>query len=136
MGAALGAALVLPTLAALAVFVGLGLGLALPFLLIGFLPSLRRKLPKPGPWMGSFRRILSLPMFLTALGLAWILGRQAGVDGMALGLAAALALGLGLWWVGRRQGSGRAWLPLGPAAAAGLVVGVLVPRANSPSRRA
>src|SRR3546814_8307786 len=101
MGAALGAALVLPTLAALAVFAGLGLGLALPFLLIGFLPSLRRKLPKPGPWMGSFRRILSLPMFLTALGLAWILGRQAGVDGMALGLAAALALGLGLWWVGQ-----------------------------------
>jgi hypothetical protein len=57
-------------------------------------------------------------MFLTALGLAWILGRQSGVDGMAIGLAAALALGLTLWWLGRRQGDGRSWLRLAPAAAA------------------
>jgi DsbC/DsbD-like thiol-disulfide interchange protein/cytochrome c biogenesis protein CcdA len=110
LGFALGAALVLPTWAALAVFAGLGLGLALPFLLLGYLPALRRRLPKPGPWMERFQRILSLPMFLTALGLAWILGRQSGVDGMALGLGAALLLGLGLWWLGRRQGEGRHWL--------------------------
>ena len=45
-------------------------------------------------------------------GLAWVLGRQSGVDGMALGLGAALLLGLGLWWLGRRQGDGRVWLPL------------------------
>ena len=73
----------------------------LPFLLLGFVPALRRRLPRPGAWMDRFRRILSVPMFLTALGLAWVLGRQAGVDGMALGLAAALLLALGLV-VGRR----------------------------------
>src|SRR5688500_18996008 len=112
MGAALGAALVLPGAAALAVFAGLGLGLALPFLLLGFVPALRRRLPKPGPWMARFQRLLSVPMFLTALGLAWVLGRQSGVDGMALGLGAALALALGLWWLGRRQNGGRIWLPL------------------------
>lgn len=133
MGAALGAALVLPVAGAMAVFAGLGLGLALPFLAIGFIPALRRRLPRPGPWMKSFQRILSVPMFLTALGLAWILGRQSGVDGMALGLAAALALGLGLWWVGRRQGGGRAWLPLAPAALAGLAALLLVPGANAPA---
>jgi thiol:disulfide interchange protein len=108
MGAALGAALVLPTVGALAVFAGLGLGLALPFLLLGFVPALRRLLPRPGRWMETFQRILSLPMFLTALGLAWILGRQTGVDGMALGLGAALLLGIGLWWLGR----GGRWLAL------------------------
>jgi len=112
LGAALGAALVLPAWAALAVFVGLGLGLALPFLLLGFIPALRRWLPKPGAWMRTFQRILSLPMFLTALGLAWVLGRESGVDGMALGLGAALAFGLVLWWFGARQGRGRTWLPL------------------------
>jgi thiol:disulfide interchange protein len=63
-------------------------------------------------------------MFLTALGLAWVLGRQSGVDGMALGLAAALLLGLTLWWVGRRHGDGRGWLRLTPAAAA-LAAGLL-----------
>jgi thiol:disulfide interchange protein len=115
MGAALGAALVLPSAAALAVFGGLGLGLAAPFLLLGFVPALRRKLPRPGPWMERLQRILSVPMFATAVGLFWVLGRQAGVDGMTLGLAAAVALGLALWWLGR---NGRPWLALAPAALA------------------
>lgn len=118
MAAALGAALLLPLPAALAVFAGLGLGLALPFLILGFVPAARMRLPRPGPWMARLRHILSVPMFLTALGLAWVLGRQSGVDGMAIGLAAALLLGLTLWWVGRGQGDGRFWLRLAPAAAA------------------
>ena len=121
LGFALGAALVLPPLAALAVFAGLGLGLALPFLLLGFVPALRRRLPKPGPWMARFQRILAVPMFVTALGLVWILGRQAGVDGMALGLGAALVLGLGLWWLGRRGGG----LRVGPLVL--ILVAVLAP---------
>jgi thiol:disulfide interchange protein len=111
------------------VFAGLGLGLALPFLLLGFVPALRRRLPKPGPWMARFRRLMSVPMFLTALALAWILGRQAGVDGMALGLAAAMLLALALWWVGRRQGRSGAWLPLAPAALAAVAAMFLIPAA-------
>lgn len=129
MGAALGAALVLPTAAALAIFAGLGLGLALPFLLLGFVPALRRRLPKPGAWMDRFRRILSIPMFLTALGLAWILGRQSGVNGMTMGLAAALALGVALWWIGRRQSAGgRGWIALTPALAVAVALMVTLPR--------
>ena len=103
MGAALGAALVLPWPAALAIFGGLGLGLALPFLLLGFVPALRRRLPKPGAWMGTLRHILSVPMWLTALALGWVLGRQAGVDGLTIGLAATLVGALALWSAGRRQ---------------------------------
>jgi thiol:disulfide interchange protein len=133
MGAALGAALVLPTTIALAIFAGLGLGLALPFLLLGFVPALRRRLPRPGPWMARFRRLMSVPMFLTALALAWILGRQAGVNGMALGLAAAVMLGLSLWWVGRNQGRRAPWAPLAPAALAAVAAMALVrAAANEP----
>ena len=106
MGVALGAALVLPWPAALAVFAGLGLGLALPFLAIGFIPALRRILPKPGAWMETFRHILSIPMWLTAVALAWVLGKQAGVNGMAVGLLAALVAGVALWIAGRRQRRG------------------------------
>ena len=137
MGAALGAALVLPPLAAMLVFAGLGLGIALPFLLIGFVPALRRRLPKPGAWMARLRRILSVPMFLTALALAWVLGRQAGVDGMTIGLAATLLAGFGLWWTGRRQESGRdrTWWPAAPAVALALVA-VLLVRPQAPAAAA
>jgi DsbC/DsbD-like thiol-disulfide interchange protein/cytochrome c biogenesis protein CcdA len=121
MGAALGAALILPAAGALAVFGGLGLGLALPFLALGFIPALRRRLPKPGAWMATLQRVLSVPMFLTALGLAWILGRQTGVDGMALGLAAVLILGFGLWWYGR-GGRWPAWALILAAAAPVLLI--------------
>jgi thiol:disulfide interchange protein len=130
MGAALGAALLLPAAGAMAIFIGLGVGLSLPFLLLGFVPALRRWLPKPGAWMDLFRHILAVPMLVTALGLAWILGRQAGVDGMTIGLAAALLLALGLWWAGRRQmalKSGAWWPALAALViAAGLVA--MVPR--------
>jgi thiol:disulfide interchange protein len=80
--------------------------------------------------MNRLRHILSVPMFLTALGLAWILGRQSGVDGMAIGLAAALLLGLTLWWVGSRHGDGRSWLRLVPAAAAVAASLLFVPLGN------
>jgi thiol:disulfide interchange protein len=88
------------------VFGGLGLGLALPFLLLGFAPALRKRLPRPGAWMDTLRRILSIPMWLTAVALAWVLGKQAGVDGMALALLVSLGAGIVLWTAGRRQAKG------------------------------
>jgi thiol:disulfide interchange protein len=129
MGAALGAALILPAAAALAVFAGLGFGLALPFLLLGYIPALRRRLPRPGPWMARFRHILAVPMALTALGLAWILERQTGLAGLAVGLTAAAALGLVLWWAGRRHG----WWPLAPALLAAGVAVAFLPTASEPA---
>ncbi|WP_176591513.1 protein-disulfide reductase DsbD [Sphingobium sp. EM0848] len=107
MGAAMGAALVLPLAASLAIFAGLGLGLALPFLVLAHMPALRTRLPRPGAWMGRVQKILSAPMFLTALGLAWLLGQQRGVSAMTLGLGAALILALLLWWLGGRQRQGK-----------------------------
>jgi thiol:disulfide interchange protein len=83
--------------------------------------------------MARFRRLMSVPMFLTAIALAWILGRQAGVDGMSLGIAAVVVLALALWWVGRRQGDGRVWLPLAPAALASAAAVLLVPTATEPA---
>ena len=135
LGTALGAALLLPAAAAMAVFVGLGLGLALPFLLLGFVPALRRILPRPGAWMDTMRHVLAVPMLLTALGLAWVMGRQVGVDDMALGLLAALLLALGLWWTGRRQQrlAGGAWWPALPALLIAAALLTLVPRAGAPA---
>ena len=136
MAGAVAAGLGLPPAAALGVFAGLGVGLALPFLLIGFVPVIRRRLPKPGPWMAVLRRVLSVPMFATALGLAWVLGRQAGLNHQVLGLGSALLLGLALWWVGVRQARGKThgWLPVLPALAAAAAALLIVPATGSASR--
>ncbi len=103
MGGALAFAFASSTWLALAVFLMLGLGLALPFLLIGFVPALANRLPKPGAWMDTFKRALAFPMYLTAIWLAWVLGKQRGVDAMAL-VAVGLALfALALWWRERQR---------------------------------
>lgn len=123
MAAAMGAALLLPLAAALAIFAGLGLGLALPFLLLAYAPALRSRLPRPGAWMGRLQKILAIPMFLTALGLAWLLGQQRGVAGMTIGLGAALILALLLWWLGTRQHRGKGGGRVAGLAALALLAG-------------
>lgn len=91
MAIALGAALVIPPVDGLLIFVALGVGLALPFLLVGFVPAIRSRLPKPGPWMESFRRWMALPMGLTALALVWLLWRMGGLA-FAVGAVAISAV--------------------------------------------
>jgi DsbC/DsbD-like thiol-disulfide interchange protein/cytochrome c biogenesis protein CcdA len=103
MAAALGAALVLPTGPALAVFAGLGFGLALPYLAIGFVPRLRALLPKPGPWLERFRKFMAVPMALTALALLWLLWRLSGQFGLILGGAAAATVAVLLMFTGNAQ---------------------------------
>jgi len=115
MAAALGAALVLPVPAALAIFAGLGLGLALPFLGLGFVPAMRRLVPKPGAWMATFQKLLAIPMALTVAALLWLLWRQTGQTGLNIGLAGLMLIALIGWSAGRRQ-------PLGAVALAGFAV--------------
>jgi thiol:disulfide interchange protein len=125
LGAALGATLVLPAWAALPIFGGLGLGLALPFLAIGFVPALRNRLPKPGPWMASFRKWMAVPMGLTALALGWLLWRQLGsADLLVFPLIAVGMAVLLLWqWGSIQRGDRRTWLA---GLAALLMVGSVV----------
>jgi thiol:disulfide interchange protein/DsbC/DsbD-like thiol-disulfide interchange protein len=107
MAAAMGAALVLPTIAALAVFGALGLGLALPFLAIGFIPPLRRLLPRPGAWMVWFRHAMAVPMALTVVALGWLAWRLGGSSYAMAALAIVLALAVVLALIGRTQAKGQ-----------------------------
>lgn len=103
MAAALGAALLLPTLPALLLFAGLGFGLALPFLAIAYIPALRRMMPRSGTWLGRFRLWMAVPMALTSLALLWLLWRLSSASGLAIGVAALLPIVALLWWIGKRQ---------------------------------
>jgi thiol:disulfide interchange protein/DsbC/DsbD-like thiol-disulfide interchange protein len=106
MAAAMGAALLLPTLPALLLFAALGLGLALPFLALAWIPALRRRLPKPGAWMVAFRRWMALPMAVTALALAWLASRVGG-SGFAFALMLLTIIVIAaLVLLGRRQRAG------------------------------
>ncbi len=106
LGAALGAALLLPIEGSAIVFAALGLGLAIPFLLMAFVPALRRKLPKPGPWMARLQRVLAIPMAATALGCLWLLWRVGGSDGLVVAITAAVALAALLFVYGGLQRRG------------------------------
>jgi thiol:disulfide interchange protein DsbD len=103
MAGALGYAFTAPVLPAMLVFLALGLGLALPFLLIGFIPALATRLPRPGLWMDTLKHWLAYPMYLTAVWLLWVFGKQRGIDAVALLLIAAVLLALALWWYERHR---------------------------------
>ncbi|NUO71259.1 MAG: protein-disulfide reductase, partial [Frateuria sp.] len=105
-GRALANAVAAPALHALLVFIALGLGLALPFLAVGFVPALARRLPRPGRWMETLKQLLAFPMYLTAAWLAWVLANQRGADAVGLLLVAAVFLALALWWFERSRGRG------------------------------
>src|SRR5690606_21825677 len=94
MVAALAFAFTAPAALAMLVFLALGLGLALPFLLIGFVPALARRLPRPGAWMDTLKQVLAFPMYLTAVWLLWVLGQQRGVDAIAIALGGLVLLAL------------------------------------------
>lgn len=97
MGASLGLAIGLPAWQALPVFAAMGLGMALPYLAVSFWPALAHRLPRPGPWMQTFRQFMAFPMLATVIWLLWVLGLQTGMDVVALLLAGLLTLALLLW---------------------------------------
>ena len=78
LGTALGTALLLPPGGSVLVFAALGLGLALPFVAVAFIPALRRRIPSPGPWMQRLQRFLAIPMAATAVACLWLLHRFGG----------------------------------------------------------
>jgi thiol:disulfide interchange protein DsbD len=97
MGASLGLALALPALQALLIFTMIGVGMALPYLAASLTPAVAKLLPRPGPWMLTFRHAMAFPMFATVVWLVWVLGQQTGIDGAGTLLALLVASSAVLW---------------------------------------
>ena len=102
MGPAIGFALSQPWALAMLVFVSLGFGMALPILMLSFVPALFRYLPKPGPWMETFKQFMAFPLYASALFFLWVLGNQVGVMGMSLVLATCVLFSFAAWLYQRR----------------------------------
>ena len=122
MAFALGAALLMPWPMALAVFLMLGLGLALPYVLVSLSPRLLARLPRPGAWMERLKNLLAFPMYGAALWLVWVFSRQTGAEALGLLFVAGLLAAAGLWLVG----AGQAERALGRRGAVAAVAGVIV----------
>jgi thiol:disulfide interchange protein len=109
MGAAIGFALAQPAGITFAVFTALGLGLAVPYLLLSFNPAWMRLLPRPGAWMEILKQLTAVPLFGTAIWLAWVYGNlysggsstAAGVDHLAKLLWCFLVLAIAGWALGK-----------------------------------
>ncbi|CUS55734.1 Cytochrome c-type biogenesis protein DsbD,protein-disulfide reductase [hydrothermal vent metagenome] len=128
LGAALGAVLDRPAISVLIVFLAMGLGLALPYLVLSFVPGLSRLLPKPGRWMETLKQFFAFPMFLTAALLLWTLGAVSGPAAVAWTVAGGTLIAFGIW-LAKRGGGALAKTVAAIAVIAGLVYPALT--ANS-----
>ncbi len=96
MAAAVGAALTQTHSVALLIFGSLGLGLALPYVLLSFAPWMRRALPKPGAWMDTLKQIFAFPMYASAAWLLWVLAQQSSI-GLAAALTGVILVAVAAW---------------------------------------
>ena len=101
MGAALGYAVTQTVASSVVVFTSLGVGMALPYVLLSLFPGWIQRLPKPGRWMETLKQALAFPMFATAVWLVWVFGTLTGNTGVAYLLLALTIVGLGAWIYGR-----------------------------------
>jgi len=97
MGAAVGFALTQSAAASLAVFVALGLGLALPFLVLTFIPRWIGWLPRPGAWMETLKQLLAFPMYATVAWLIWVLSQQVDASSLLVVLIGLVLVAFGAW---------------------------------------
>ena len=110
MGAAIGFALVQPAWITFAIFTALALGLATPYLVLSFQPAWTRILPRPGAWMEILKQLTAVPLFATAIWLAYVYGRLYsagasdpgdGVYRVSLLLGCFLTLAVAGWVLGK-----------------------------------
>tara|TARA_Y100001936_G_scaffold121293_1_gene118618 strand:+ start:255 stop:2264 length:2010 start_codon:yes stop_codon:yes gene_type:complete len=97
MGSALGLALLQPGLHSIFIFIALGFGFSLPYLVLTINPKLLQKLPKPGQWMETLKQFMAFPMWASAIWLAWILSSQVGNNELMLAIFGSLLIAASLW---------------------------------------
>src|SRR3984893_17710524 len=97
MAAAVGAALTQSALNALCIFTALGLGQALPYVLLSFAHWMRRVLPKPGAWMDTLKQVFAFPIYASAAWLLWVLSQQTSSVGLGAALGGSFLIAFAAW---------------------------------------
>lgn len=97
MAPAIGFALTQPSTFSISIFLSLGFGISLPYLIISFFPSTLKFLPKPGRWMETLKHSLSFPIFLSAIWLFWVLIKESSTGMVLPTLTGLLILTFSIW---------------------------------------
>jgi thiol:disulfide interchange protein len=105
------------------VFEAVGLGLAIPYLVIACSPGAQRFLPRPGAWMVRLKQILAFPVYGTAVWLMFVLSVEAGAIGATAALAGVVLIAFAAWLYEAIRWSDGRWRGLGIGLAAVSVVG-------------
>jgi cytochrome c biogenesis protein CcdA len=104
LGVAMSYTMAQPTAIAMFLFTIFALGIAFPYLVLSFYPKLIKMLPKPGPWMETFKVIMAFALFATVAFFMQAFGGQTGVGGLSWLAMALVVIGLaaycyGVWGV-------------------------------------
>jgi len=97
LGAVFGFTLKQPPWVTYAIFGCVGLGMALPYIVMGLFPKLVRWLPRPGAWMETFKQVMGFVLLGTVVYLFTFIGKDYFIQTFAL----LIALWAGCWWIGR-----------------------------------
>ena len=98
---ALGVALAMPPLPSLVMFTAIALGLSMPYLVLSAFPRLIDKLPRPGAWMETFKKLMAFPMYATTAWLVWVLSQQVDADKFLWVMFAFTLMALGIYILGQ-----------------------------------
>ena len=123
MAAAVGYAITQPWYVSIGGLEAIGLGLALPYLLIAFSSSARSWLPKPGIWMLRLKEILAFPVYGTAVWFMYVLSQQVGAFGTTAALAGLVLVAFAAWLYDAVGLSDGQWRRLGVGLSTLAVVG-------------
>ena len=97
LGTAVGFALSQSSLGVLLMFTAIGVGMALPYLLLAAFPGFARVLPKPGPWMQTVRVVMGFFLAGTAVWLFYVLANQISPERLAFLQGGVLLMALFAW---------------------------------------
>ncbi len=134
LGTAIGFALAQPAPIVFVVFSAVGLGFALPYLLLAAFPGAARLLPKPGAWMVTFKNIMGFLLAAAAIWLFYVLAAQVTAERLAFIQVSLLAMALATWlfqhYRGRAGARRIAGVGVVTAAVASLVLAANAPPAS------
>jgi len=86
-------------------FTVIGLGMALPYLLLSAFPRLAALLPRPGEWMETLKQAMAFPLFAYALFLLWVLSALVEEANWVRDASLGLAVIAAACWVWGRWGA-------------------------------